>query len=174
MPSRKVTIPRWAAIVFGPAVFVVGVPVVHGVFPWAISLLGPRYGWLHGVPAVWNLLGLVPVAVGALVLFWLLLLGISQGLALPEQVALDWSPKFLLQRGPYGFSRHPMYLAEAALWLGWSLVYGSVLVFIGLLLLCLGVSVLAAREERELEFKFGEAYRLYKAKVPRWLGKRWT
>ena len=164
-------IPRWAAIAFGPVVFLAVVPLVHGVLPWAVSLLGPRYGWLHGVPAIWNLLGLLPVTAGALVLLWLFVLGMSQARALPDRVSLDWSPKLLIIRGPYAFSRHPMYLAEAALWLGWSLLYGSVFVLLGLLLLGIGVTIMAAREEQALESKFGEAYRLYQARVPQWFGR---
>ncbi len=37
---------------------------VHVVLPWAISLIAPRYGWADGRPGVWNVLGLIPVAVG--------------------------------------------------------------------------------------------------------------
>jgi protein-S-isoprenylcysteine O-methyltransferase Ste14 len=157
----------------GPVVFLVVIPLVHGVVPWAISLLGPWYGWLDRVPAVWNLLGLVPVAAGAVVLLWLMVLGFTQGAELPERVELDWSPKILLTGGLYRFSRHPMYLAEGALWLGWAILYGSVAVSIGFVSFCIGASVLAPREERALEAKFGEAYRQYKTKVPRWLGTPW-
>lgn len=169
-PHRKAAIPRWAAIALGPVVFLIVIPFVHGVVPWAISFLGPWYGWLDGVPAVWNLLGLIPIAVGAVVLLWLMILGFTQGAELPKRVDLDWSPKILLTRGPYGFSRHPMYLAEGALWLGWAILYGSVAVSIGFLIVCIGATALAAREERALEAKFGEAYRQYKTKVPRLLG----
>jgi protein-S-isoprenylcysteine O-methyltransferase Ste14 len=63
-----------------------------------------------------------------------------------------------------------MYLAELALWLGWVVLYGSAPVFVGFLLLCLVVAVLAPREERALEAKFGDTYREYKCRVPRWLG----
>jgi hypothetical protein len=67
-PVRKAGIPRWAVFALAPLVWLVAIPVVHGVVPWAISLLGPWYGWADGSPAVWNLIGLVPVAAGAVVL----------------------------------------------------------------------------------------------------------
>ncbi len=169
-PPRKAGIPRWAALALAPLVWLVAIPLGHGVVPWAISLLGPRYGWADGKPAVWNLPGLLPVAAGAVVLLWLMVLGFAQAAKVPERVELDWSPKLLLTQGPYAFSRHPMYLAELALWLGWAVLYGSFPVLIGFLALCLVVSLLAPREERALEAKFGEAYREYKARVPRWLG----
>jgi protein-S-isoprenylcysteine O-methyltransferase Ste14 len=66
-----------------------------------------------------------------------------------------------------------MYLAELTLWLGWALLYGSPLVFLGFLIMCVLVSVLAPREEQSLEANFGEAYREYKARVPRWLSRNW-
>ena len=72
-----------------------------------------------------------------MVLLWLMVLGFTQGAELPERVELDWSPKILLTRGPYGFSRHPMYLAEGALWLGWAILYGSAAVSIGFLGVCI-------------------------------------
>jgi protein-S-isoprenylcysteine O-methyltransferase Ste14 len=76
-------------------------------------------------------------------------------------------------RGPYAFTRHPMYLAALALWLGWAVFYGSVAVVIALLVLAAWVSFIARREERALEAKFGDAYRAYQARVPRWLGMPW-
>ena len=88
----------------------------------------------------------------------------------PERVELNWEPKLLMTRGLYAFSRHPMYLTELALWLGWAVLYGSVVVLAGFAALFALVSVLAPREERALEAKFGEAYRQYRARVPRWLG----
>jgi len=36
-------------------VFAVGVPLGHGVVPWAISRLSPWYGWEAGAPGIWNL-----------------------------------------------------------------------------------------------------------------------
>jgi protein-S-isoprenylcysteine O-methyltransferase Ste14 len=63
-----------------------------------------------------------------------------------------------------------MYVGELALWLGWAILYGSIPVLIGFAVLGGVVARLAPREERALEAKFGDVYRHYKARVPRWLG----
>jgi protein-S-isoprenylcysteine O-methyltransferase Ste14 len=165
-PARKAGIPRHLAFVLAPFLLL----VAHGVLPWAISLLGPWYGWTDGSPAVWNLLSLVPVALGVMGLLCLTVNGYAHFAQVPERVELNWEPKLLMTRGPYAYSRHPMYLTELALWLGWAVLYGSIIVLAGLVALCVVVSILAPREERTLEAKFGEAYRQYRARVPRWLG----
>jgi protein-S-isoprenylcysteine O-methyltransferase Ste14 len=65
-----------------------------------------------------------------------------------------------------------MYVCELALWFGWAVLYGSVGVFIGFAIF-FAIPVPGARyEERALEARFGDAYREYKARVPRWLGTR--
>jgi protein-S-isoprenylcysteine O-methyltransferase Ste14 len=140
------------------------------VLPWAISLLGSWYGWADGSPAVWNLLGLVQVAVGLMGLLWLTINGYAHYTQVPERVELNWEPKVLMTRGPYAYSRHPMYVTELALWLGWAVLYGSWIVLAGFVALWVVASILAPREERALEARFGEAYRRYRGHVPRWLG----
>ena len=45
-------------------------PLAHGVLPWALSWLAPRYGWTAGYPGSWNWLGLIPIAAGTAVLIW--------------------------------------------------------------------------------------------------------
>lgn len=75
-------------------------------------------------------------------------------------------------RGPYSFTRNPIYLAELVLWLGWALFYGSIAVMIGFLLWWMVFEfVIVPREERDIEKRFGEMYRTYKRTVPRWVGK---
>jgi hypothetical protein len=44
--------------------------IVWWGLPWAISLLTPYYGWTAVRPGPWNLLGLIPVLVGTIGLFW--------------------------------------------------------------------------------------------------------
>jgi protein-S-isoprenylcysteine O-methyltransferase Ste14 len=167
---RLAGIPRWLALALVPVVGLVAIPAVHAGIPWALSHLSPRYGWAGGEPAGWNLLGYVPVAVGAVLLVWIMVFGFSQYRDLPERVPVDWSPAILMTGGPYAISRHPMYIGELALWLGWAILYGSIPVLIGFAVLAAVVGLLAPREERALEAKFGEVYRGYKARVPRWVG----
>ncbi len=161
--------PRWMALSVALFFWVVGVPLVHGVLPWAISLLTPRYGWVEGRPGIWNLLGLIPVVFGTACLIWIMVLHFAQT---PERVEIERTPQYLLKRGPYAFTRNPMYLAELALWLGWALLYGSVAAFIAFLVMWPMMNFIAVpREERALEVRFGETYRQYRNRVPRWLGR---
>src|SRR5262249_1364413 len=104
-------------------------------------------------------------------LIWILVLGFARTSELPERVELNWSPKFLLMSGPYAFTRNPMYVAELALWFGWTILFGSIGVLIGFIVLCVVVNYVVRREERAMEAQFGEVYHQYKVKVPRWFGK---
>jgi protein-S-isoprenylcysteine O-methyltransferase Ste14 len=76
----------------------------------------------------------------------------------------------LVTRGPYRFTRNPMYVglafiyAGTALWFG--LGWGLLLLPVVLVLIHYLVIV---REERYLERKFGEAYGRYRARVRRWI-----
>jgi protein-S-isoprenylcysteine O-methyltransferase Ste14 len=167
--SKRSGIPRWLVLVVALIFWLVGVPIFYGVLPWAISLLTPRYGWSEGRPTNWNLLGLIPVVLATVCLIWVMILHFAQAPGVPERVELELTPKNLLLLGPYAFSRNPMYLAELALLLGWAIFYGSIAVSITFLIACAFFHfVIVPREERTLEARFGEAYREYKKKVPRW------
>jgi protein-S-isoprenylcysteine O-methyltransferase Ste14 len=146
----------------------VGMPLAHGALPWALSRLGPRLGWGSGGPAVWNDLGLVVVAAAVVVLLWVMITVFARLGDLPEVLALDWTPKILLVRGPYAYSRNPMYVGELLVWLGCAIYFGSPVV--GAVFLCMWPvqRLLVGREERDLERKFGEEYRRYRARIPRW------
>jgi protein-S-isoprenylcysteine O-methyltransferase Ste14 len=157
------------AVILGPIAWLIGIPLVHGVVPWAISTLVHRYGWAERAPGIWNWLGLIPIAIATALLIWVLVLGIAQT---PERIRVGLTPSFLMIRGPYRFTRNPMYVAELGLWFGWSLFFGSAGVLIGCVVLWLVVNfIVLPREERGLEAAIGQAYLLYKNRVPRWLGK---
>ena len=165
------TISRRSVVWVALFLWLVGVPFAMGVVPWALSLLGPRLGW-DGRPAPWNWLGAIPVVLGAVGLGWVALTQRTHLGQLPQRVSVDWSPKILVTKGPYAFSRHPMYMSEQAIWLGWALFHGSVVVGLGWLAMALVQPIVARREERDLEARFGEAYRAYARRVPRWIGRR--
>jgi len=65
-----------------------------------------------------------------------------------------------------------MYVAELALWLGWTVFFGSIGVLIGFgVLLATVYFVLVPLEESGLESAFGDVYIQYKERVPRWFTK---
>lgn len=142
-------------------------PLVNAGIPWALSLLTLRHGWVAGRPNIWNLLGLVPIALATIHLIWLMILHFSR---IPKKVQLERTPSYLLTAGPYRLTRNPMYIAELALWLGWSIFYGSIPIFLVLLIMVPPMNKrVIAGEERDLETRFGESYLEYKKRVPRWL-----
>ena len=158
-------LPRWAI----PPVWAVLVLAILVALPWAISRLGPRYGWSQAVPAAWNLAGLVAVVLGLALYVWCLVFHFKSYRA---AVRIGFAPPHLVVGGPYQVSRNPMYVAGLSAWLGWTVFYGSPAVLIGLALLW---SLFAFRviphEERQLEALFGDEYREYKRSVRRWLGR---
>jgi protein-S-isoprenylcysteine O-methyltransferase Ste14 len=76
----------------------------------------------------------------------------------------------LVVRGPYRFTRNPMYVGLAALYAGIALLVNSLwpLLVLPVVLVVIRWQVIA-REEAYLERKFGDAYRAYTARVRRWL-----
>ncbi len=79
-------------------------------------------------------------------------------------------PKKLVIRGPYRHVRNPMItgallilLAEALLFQSWPLSVWMAVFFIG------NTVYFRFIEEKGLEKRFGDDYRKYKARVPRWV-----
>lgn len=167
--SARNGLPRWLLRLVGLFVFLVFYPLMHAVLPWLLSWLAPRYGWTNDRPGLANLLGLVPTLAGAAGLYWILVTALRHWNRVPERVKLGLTPPYLLTHGPYAVTRHPIYVTIVTLWLGWTIFYGSLIVLAGFVVLALVALLLVPREERALERQFGEEYRQYKARVPRWL-----
>jgi protein-S-isoprenylcysteine O-methyltransferase Ste14 len=72
--------------------------------------------------------------------------------------------------GPYRYTRNPDYLGQTLMYAGIAVVANSwwPLFLLPLVLIVVGHGVIR-REERYLEEKFGQEYRDYTARVPRWL-----
>ncbi len=101
---------------------------------------------------------------------WILASGLARARELPERMQ-RLGPPFLMTTGPYAYTRNPGYVAELALWLGWATLFGSLVTLLGFVVLAVVISRVLPWEERGLERQFGETYRQYQARVPRWLGR---
>jgi protein-S-isoprenylcysteine O-methyltransferase Ste14 len=148
------------------------------IFPPAVPLLAILLG--VGLDALWPLgLGIDPPAPvryglgGAIVAGAVLALGLWSVVLMRRsgQSENPWKPTLrIVERGPFRITRNPMYLqmvlvcagCAVLLWNAWILALTPVAAW---LLQRLAI----APEEAYLERTFGEAYRDYKARVPRWL-----
>lgn len=84
---------------------------------------------------------------------------------------IPWTPATtLVTDGPYRFTRNPMYLGMALLYLGLALGFGLMwaLALFPVVVLTIDRAVIK-REEAYLEAKFDGAYNDYRARVRRWL-----
>ena len=115
-------------------------------------------------------------------LFWLALLPAGAGLGLAvwtvklfmifgEGTPAPWDPpQRLVIRGPYRHVRNPMItgvlfmlLAESMLFQSWPIAVWMGVFFLG------NAIYFPLIEEKDLEKRFGDAYRQYRANVPRWI-----
>ena len=79
-------------------------------------------------------------------------------------------PTALVTRGPFRFSRNPIYLGFLLIYAGGGLLLNS----LWIVLLVSGViagltQAIIVRDEHLLEKRFGDEYRAYRARVRRWL-----
>ncbi len=117
-------------------------------------------------PAVAHVVGAVPAVAGAA------LAAIAVGLfrRAGTTVRPNGPTNALVVSGPYRFTRNPMYVAFALLYLGVALAAQSLW---ARLLLPAVLAVIRARviapEEAFLRRRFGDAYIAYQARVRRWL-----
>lgn len=106
-----------------------------------------------------------PLGFGAAGLGWCLAAHYAPG----EKVAVSLVPEELIATGPYSFSRNPMYVCEQAVLLGWTVYFGSPRILTGQALLGGLMRYAVSREELTLESRFGDSWRHYASKVPRWI-----
>ncbi len=146
-------------------------PLIH------LGFFLPGWGIERLVP--WPLIDIAwgrPLAIALAILA--LLLGVWGAWSLHRaHTAIEpWKPTTaLVERGPYRYTRNPLYVALTLLYLAGAFRLGSLWPFLllplSLVTLHFGV---VRREERYLAGKFGATYDEYRRRVPRWAGLRRT
>lgn len=156
MPSRNPDSPGvlvWPPVLYGGG-FVVGL-VLGRLLP---------LGGLPRAPA--RIAGAVCVTAGLALARW----GEQVMRRAGTNVRPDRPSSALVIDGPFRYTRNPLYVGLTLLYAGVALLIPSTwpLVLLVPVLLVMRWGVIA-REERYLERKFGAAYRIYLARVRRWL-----
>jgi protein-S-isoprenylcysteine O-methyltransferase Ste14 len=108
----------------------------------------------------WAIAG-IAMYVAATLLF-LSALESARRVPLPRTFVDDPLPRALITRGPFAVIRHPFYVAYSLAWLAAPVAtHGPLVTFFSLLAIA-GYVIAARREERQLEDRFGDAYRTYR------------
>jgi protein-S-isoprenylcysteine O-methyltransferase Ste14 len=158
--------PTESRLIVKAGVFIIAVPgVVVGLLPSVLL----SSGWLAGVfaPGAWRWAGL-PLLLAAVPLWlWCAAEFLVTGRGTPSPTD---PPRHLVARGPYRRVRNPMYLSAILFLLGAAFLFSSaaLLVYSGGLFAGFHAFVVLY-EEPTLRRKFGEDYRQYCARTPRWL-----
>lgn len=133
---------------------------------YVLSLYVPVGPGLAKPNALALIVGLAFVASG----FALAVLSVRAFQRAGTSVVLGHPAAELVTTGPYRVTRNPIYIGFALVYFGLSIVLTSLWILLllmpALVILQRGVVL---REEAYLERKFGDAYRAYAARVPRWL-----
>jgi len=139
---------------------------------WLLIFMGAV--WLQS--RWWN-----PLGFGGAVPFWLGWALILGALAFGGAAILQFrrhrtsviprnTPSAIITDGPFALSRNPIYLADALILLGFSLIQGSV---IGILSVGVFMALIRARfidgEEAGLKAEFPEEFAAWAARTRRWL-----
>jgi protein-S-isoprenylcysteine O-methyltransferase Ste14 len=141
-------------------------PLLYAFF-FIIGMLLHHF-WPVGIPAqsFGRALGIVCIVSGMVLIAWSVLAFRHAGTSvIPVRPSTA-----IVTDGPFRFSRNPMYVALALLYLGtafWLNMLWPVLLLPALLFMV--QSYVITREERYLEQKFKSEYLQYKSRVRRWL-----
>ncbi len=148
---------RMMATVLGAALFLAGWPLLIALLGWIFPGLVFSEGASKFVSIVLFILG-VPWVVWSVA--WQLWKG--EGTPVPAVPT-----KHFLQSGPYRYVRNPMMLGFFFYLSGWAAwINQAGACFGALLLIALLIAEIKLVEEKELEKRFGDAYRQYKKEVP--------
>ena len=150
----------------GPSRVILPPPLIYLAFvvgAWALTQWVPL-----GLPEheFMRYTGWVSITVGIVLMLWAALVMYRHRTTINPY----GKPSSLLQTGPFGFSRNPIYLADTLIYCGIGLLLGSLWpwLLLPLLIACMQRTVII-HEEHLLTRLFGDDYRTYRRRVRRWL-----
>jgi len=138
-----------------------------------VGVIGVTLGWLwldhlmgwHGPRMVWA--GMLLVVAGAALMLWCFVLFLRVGKGSPHPFVAK--TQRLVITGPYRIVRNPMMYGVGGVLAGIALWVGSLGLWFGVGMFVVFVSLFVPLyEERDMERRFGEEYREYCRRVPRW------
>lgn len=149
-----------SAGVIAPPPLIFGVPLAIALYEnrsKPLEVMSPRFAMIVGGAIV--LLGLI-LQVAAVIQLWR-----------ARTTLMPYRPTTaIVDSWPYSFTRHPIYLAMAVIYIGIAIFFNSLWPFLLLPLIMLVMQRgVIEREERYLEGKFGSDYVDYRSRVRRWL-----
>jgi protein-S-isoprenylcysteine O-methyltransferase Ste14 len=160
----------WSALVGRPPIHPVlfALSKVAMVVAWGVASLRlfgvrPSPGWRS--PVALEVFALVLVAVSLLLFVFA-----SRSLGPALRIGLPRDDTQLATSGVYRFSRHPIYLAVFLMSFAACLLFPHPVVIGSALVAGVLHHRIAMAEEAFLEARFGEAWRMHQARVPRYLG----
>ncbi len=149
--------------------------------PFPLLMMPPplMFGVAFGIGAIVQRIVPVSFGVGGATLAGAVVLaaGVCLGLSLAATFLMRRTtlnpfadPSVLVARGPYRFSRNPMYLSLIIAYLGAALMFGSVWPLVALPVpVAILIRVVIPFEEARMRTIFGASYQDYCARVRRWL-----
>jgi protein-S-isoprenylcysteine O-methyltransferase Ste14 len=140
-----------------PLIFLIAlaIEIAIGVMPGATFIAPP-----------WHLAGIVFLAVGLSVAVW----GRLEFRRAGTPVHPGEQPTSLVAKGPFRFTRNPMYLGMTLVLLGVATLFGKLIPLLVPFVFASVISVrFIRREEERLIDLFGDAYADYMQRVRRWM-----
>lgn len=146
-----------------PPILLVGVVAFALLLHWIV----PTGSFIASVPESWRPVGAAVAIAGV---FWDIWAMVTMAQArtniLPHRAA-----GHLISSGPFAISRNPIYLGNTVLLAGLALALDNLWFLISAMDFAVLVYVFAIkREEAHMALRFGEEWRAYAARVPRWVG----
>ena len=125
---------------------------------WALAFIYSIFLPLK-LGTVWFYIGL-PISMVGLITF-------TMGIVTFATTPIDVEP---LTRGLYRYSRHPMYVTQLVMFIGVGIASASWVFLLFSIVYTILSFVSAIPEERSCLEKYGDAYREYMNRTPRWIG----